>query len=199
MPVVSGLRELPSGRVAVELDGARWRTVPAEVLVRVRLGVGEELDRPRARELARELRRARAVDTALRAVSRREQSTAELDRRLRQRGFAPGLREETLNRLERVGLVDDERYAMRRAESLSERGQGDEAIRWRLERDGVARGDRREGRRRPAARAAACAARRGRAGHGAPDRAASSPAGASARTRSRRRLARSLRTRPEAR
>jgi regulatory protein len=137
MPVVSGLRELPSGRVAVELDGARWRTVPAEVLVRVRLGVGDELDRPRARELARELRRARAVDTALRAVSRREQSTAELDRRLRQRGFAPGLREETLNRLERVGLVDDERYAMRRAESLSERGQGDEAIRWRLERDGV--------------------------------------------------------------
>ncbi len=139
MPVVSGLRELPSGRVAVELDGARWRTVPAEVVVRVRLGVGEELDRSRARELARELRRARAVDTALRAVSRREQSTAELDRRLRQRGFAPGLREETLNRLEHVGLVDDERYAMRRAESLSERGQGDEAILWRLERDGVAR------------------------------------------------------------
>ncbi len=139
MPVVSGLRELPSGRVAVELDGARWRTVPAEVVVRLRLGVGEELDRSRARDLARELRRARAVDTALRAVSRREQSTAELDRRLRERGFAPGLREETLNRLEHVGLVDDERYALRRAESLSERGQGDEAILWRLERDGVTR------------------------------------------------------------
>lgn len=135
---VTGLRELRGGRVAVELDGARWRTVPAEVVVRVRLGVGEELDRPRVRELARELRRARAVDTALRAVSRREQSAAELDRRLRQRGFAPGIREETVNRLERVGLVDDERYAIRRAESLSERGHGDEAIRWRLERDGVA-------------------------------------------------------------
>ncbi len=139
MPVVSGLRALPSGRVAVELDGARWRTVPAEVVVRLRLGVGEELDRSRARDLARELRRARAVDIALRAVSRREQSTAELDRRLRERGFAPGLREETLNRLEHVGLVDDERYALRRAESLSERGQGDEAILWRLERDGVTR------------------------------------------------------------
>jgi regulatory protein len=138
MPVVTGLRELRGDRVAVELDGARWRTVPAEVVLRVRLGVGEELDRPRLRELARELRRARAVDVALRAVSRREQSAAELDLRLRHRGFAPGLREETLNRLERVGLVDDERYAMRRAESLSERGHGDEAIRWRLERDGVA-------------------------------------------------------------
>jgi regulatory protein len=138
VPVVTGLRELRGGRVAVELDGARWRTVPAEVVVRVRLGVGEALERPRLRELARELRRARAVDTALRAVSRREHSAAELELRLRDRGFAPGLREETLNRLERVGLVDDERYAMRRAESLSERGQGDEAIRWRLERDGVA-------------------------------------------------------------
>ncbi len=138
MPAVSGLRELRGGRIAVELDGARWRTIPADVVARVRLGVGEELDRSRLRELARELRRARAADTALRAVSRREQTSAELDRRLRSRGFAPGLREETLNRLERVGLVDDERYAMRRAESLSERGQGDEAIRWRLERDGVA-------------------------------------------------------------
>jgi regulatory protein len=139
MPVVTGLRELRGGRrVAVELDGARWRTIPAEVVVRVRLGVGEELERPRLRELARELRRARAVETALRAVSRREQSAAELDLRLQRRGFAPELREETLNRLEHVGLVDDERYAMRRAESLSERGQGDEAIRWRLERDGVA-------------------------------------------------------------
>lgn len=138
MPVVTGLRELRGGRVAVELDGARWRTVPADVVVRARLGVGEALERPRLRELARELRRARAVDTALRAVSRREQSSAELDRRLRRKGFAPGVREETLNRLEHVGLVDDERYALRRAESLAERGHGDEAIRWRLERDGVA-------------------------------------------------------------
>jgi regulatory protein len=137
VPVVTGLRELRGGRVAVELDGTRWRTVPADVVVRTRLGVGEVLERPRLRELARELRSARAVDAALRAVSRREQSSAELDRRLQRRGFAPGLREQTLNRLERVGLVDDERYAMRRAESLSERGHGDEAIRWRLERDGV--------------------------------------------------------------
>ena len=137
MPVVTGLRELGGGRVAVELDGARWRTLPLEVVVRVGLGAGEDLQRPRLRELARELRRARAVETALRAVARREQSSAEIERRLRRRGFAPGLREETLTRLESVGLVDDKRYALRRAESLADRGQGDEAIRWRLGRDGV--------------------------------------------------------------
>jgi SOS response regulatory protein OraA/RecX len=138
MTLVTGLRELRGGKVAVELDGARWRTLPIDVVARVRLDVGQELERPRLRELARELRRARAVDTALRAVSRREQPSAELDRRLRRRGFSPRLREETLHRLERAGLVDDERYALRRAESLADRGHGDEAIRWRLGRDGVA-------------------------------------------------------------
>ncbi len=137
MPFVSGLRELRGGRVAVELDGARWRTLPLDVVARVRLGVGEELDRPRLRELARELRRARAVDAALRALARREQSAAELDRRLRRRGVAPSLRSETVERLERAGLVDDERYALRRAESLAERGHGDASIAWRLARDGV--------------------------------------------------------------
>lgn len=138
MPVVSALRELRGGKVAVEVDGARWRTLPAEVVVRTRLRVGEELERPRLRELGRELRRARAVDTALRAVARREQSAAELDRRLEHRGIAPELREETVGRLEEVGLVDDGRFALRLAESLAERGHGDKAIRWRLERDGVA-------------------------------------------------------------
>jgi SOS response regulatory protein OraA/RecX len=50
---------------------------------------------------------------------------------------APADREEALETLERVGLVDDRRYAVRRAESLAERGHGDAAIRWRLEREGV--------------------------------------------------------------
>lgn len=138
MPVVSRLRELRGGRVAVELDGARWRTIPLDVATRARLAAGEELDRARLRELARELRRARAVDGALRAVARREQSAAELDRRLRRRRIAPSLRDETIGRLERAGLVDDERYALRRAESMAERGHGDAAVRWRLDRDGVA-------------------------------------------------------------
>lgn len=138
MPVVSGLRELRGGKVAVELDGVRWRVLPLEVVARVRLVMGEELDRLRLRELACELRRARALDGALRALGRREQSVAELDRRLERRGVAPALRAETVERLEQAGLVDDGRYALRQAESMAERGHGDAAIRWRLEQDGVA-------------------------------------------------------------
>ena len=137
MTVVTGLRELRGGKVAVELDGARWRTVPVDVVLRVGLGVGEELDRPRLRELARELRRARGFDLALRSVARSEQSSAVLRRRLERRGVVASVLDEAVGRLERVGLVDDERYALRRAESLAHRGHGDEAIRWRLGREGI--------------------------------------------------------------
>jgi SOS response regulatory protein OraA/RecX len=137
VPVVTSLRETRGGKVAVDLDGARWRTLPPEVVVRVRLGVGEELDRVRLRELARELRRARALDAGLRALSRRDLSSAALQRRLERRRVRPAERDEALGVLERAGLVDDERYAVRRAESLAARGQGDAAIRWRLGRDGV--------------------------------------------------------------
>jgi regulatory protein len=137
MPVVTGLRETRGGRIAVELDGARWRTFAPDVIARVRVGVGEVLDRPRLRELARERRRVRARETAVRAVARRDQSSAELRRRLERRGVARDDREEAVKALERVGLVDDRRYAARRAESLAERGHGNAAIRWRLEREGV--------------------------------------------------------------
>jgi SOS response regulatory protein OraA/RecX len=137
MPTVTRLRETRGGRIAVELDGARWRTFSPEVVARVRLGVGEVLDRVRLRELARERRRVRAVETALRAVARRDQSSAELRRRLDGRHVAPADREKALGALERAGLVDDGRYAVRRAESLAERGHGDAAIRWRLEREGI--------------------------------------------------------------
>ena len=137
MAVVTGLRETRGGRVAVELDGARWRTLPVEVVVRVRLATGEELDRPRLRELARELRRNRAVSSALWAVSRRDLSSQRLRERLQRRGIPSTEREEALGALERAGFVDDARYATRRAASLADRGHGDAAIRWRLEGEGV--------------------------------------------------------------
>lgn len=137
MAVVTGLRETRGGRVAVELDGVRWRTLPVEVVARVQLATGEELDRPRLRELARELRRTRAVSSALRAVSRRDLSSQRLRERLQHRGIPPTEREEALGAVQRAGFVDDARYASRRAGSLADRGHGDAAIRWRLEGEGV--------------------------------------------------------------
>jgi regulatory protein len=137
MAVVTALRDARGGRIAVELDGERWRTLPLEVVARVGLAPGEELDRSRLRALARELRRARALDSALRTVTRRDVSSQRLRERLARRHVPPAQRDEAVGALDRAGFVDDARYACGRAASLADRGHGDAAIRWRLEDEGV--------------------------------------------------------------
>jgi SOS response regulatory protein OraA/RecX len=135
VPSVTGLRAR-RGRVAVELDGSPWRTVPVEVAARAGLAAGLELDRPRLRLIRRELRRHEALDAAARALRSRELSKRALTERLAGRvGDAAGA--EAVATLERVGLVDDGRLADARARALAERGYGDEAIRHDLVRRGL--------------------------------------------------------------
>ena len=53
-------------------------------------------------------------------------------------GVAGDARADALETLERIGYVDDARFAARRAATLAARGYGDEAIRHRLAGDGIA-------------------------------------------------------------
>ncbi len=78
-----------------------------------------------------------AVEQALRALRFRDRSAAELDTRLEQRGVAADEREHALETLERIGYVDDERFARTRAEQLAARGSGDALIRHDLEGRGL--------------------------------------------------------------
>jgi SOS response regulatory protein OraA/RecX len=137
MPVVTALRSAGRAKVAVELDGRRWRTLPLEAVVRAGLAVGSELDRSRARTLARERRRLAALHVAASALGRRDRSTHDLRGRLERRGIGPAERERTIDTLVRAGAVDDARFAQARAEALAERGYGDAAIGHDLERSGV--------------------------------------------------------------
>ncbi len=136
-PTVTGLRERPRGRVEVELDGAAWRVLPADVVVRAGLAAGRRLDRDTARVLARELRRAGALARATRALAARDRSRRAIEGRLERAGVPAATRTEALGTLERAGLVDDVRVARSRAESLAARGYGDAAIRSDLEREGI--------------------------------------------------------------
>ena len=79
-----------------------------------------------------------AVETALRALRAHDRSAAELDARLEQRGVGAAERADALATLERIGYVDDARFARSRAELLAERGSGDALIRHDLERRGIA-------------------------------------------------------------
>jgi SOS response regulatory protein OraA/RecX len=133
-PTVTALRERKRGRVAVELDGRPWRILPADAVVRAGLGVGRRLDRPTARDLARELRRARALAQATRLLAASGRSLREVEQRLSRARHSGAAREEAVGTLERAGVLDDSRLAERRAEVLARRGFGDAAIRADLRR-----------------------------------------------------------------
>jgi SOS response regulatory protein OraA/RecX len=127
-PTVTGLRERERGRVAVELDGRSWRVLPVDAVVRAGLAVGRDLDRPAARDLAREVRRARALAAATRALAAGDRSQATLERRLARAGHSANAREEAVAALGEAGIIDDVRVAENRAALLARRGYGDAAI-----------------------------------------------------------------------
>jgi regulatory protein len=142
VPRVTALTAAPSGtHVRVELDGAQWRRLPLEVVVRVGLASGAELGRGDLRALRRELRRAEAVDAATQALVHRDRSRATLLARLRAAGIAPWAAAEALETLERAGIVDDGRFARSRAAALAARGSGDALIQDELRSAGVSESD----------------------------------------------------------
>jgi regulatory protein len=69
------------------------------------------------------------IELAARSLHYRDRSRNELDARLARAGIAADARADALDTLERVGYVDDERFAAARAAALAARGYGDEAIR----------------------------------------------------------------------
>ena len=137
MRIVTALHPERRDRVRVDLDGEPWRTLPATAVVSAGLRVGGALDRERARELGRSLRRIEALDAAGKALSHRDRSTAELEARLEQRGVRPSDRAAAVETMARLGYVDDGRMAADRARNMASRGFGDEAIRFDLEGRGI--------------------------------------------------------------
>jgi SOS response regulatory protein OraA/RecX len=136
--IVTGLRERKRNRVAVELDGRAWRVLPTDAVVRAGLTLGRPLDRSTARELAREVRRAKALAAATRSLAASDRSERALEQRLARAGHSAAARGEAIASLARAGVIDDARLAESRAELLARRGYGDAAIRADLRRRQIA-------------------------------------------------------------
>ena len=77
------------------------------------------------------------LDVAARALRHRDRSRREVEERLAKAGVDEGRRADALETLERVGYVDDQRFAGARAGALADRGYGDEYIRHELGRQGI--------------------------------------------------------------
>jgi len=77
------------------------------------------------------------IEVAARSLRHRDRSRSEVDERLAKAGVGEEERAEALERLRRLGYVDDGRFAADRATALAGRGQGDAAIRFDLQGRGV--------------------------------------------------------------
>jgi regulatory protein len=84
-----------------------------------------------------EPQRPEALAVATRALARREHSRRSLRERLLRARVSTEEADEVVEELLRLGLLDDGRFARERARVLAERGKGDAAIRFELDREGV--------------------------------------------------------------
>jgi regulatory protein len=78
------------------------------------------------------------IEIAARALQHRDRSRRDLEERLARAGIDEDQRHDALEALERVGYVDDGRFAGARAGALADRGYGDEFIRHDLREHGIA-------------------------------------------------------------
>jgi regulatory protein len=78
-----------------------------------------------------------AVDRAVKALARRDHSSASLKEKLLRAGVPDDASEHAIDTLARAGYVDDMRFALDRAEHLAAKGYGDEWIRGDLEGQGA--------------------------------------------------------------
>jgi regulatory protein len=83
--------------------------------------------------------RPSALDLAVGSLQAHDRSRSDVEARLARAGVAPDEVGETLATLERLGYLDDGRYARARAEELAHKGYGDEWIRHDLHEHGVER------------------------------------------------------------
>lgn len=125
------------GRVALYADGAFVMSLHPDVFAASGLSVGSQIDEDALRELsdAAELREAR--ERALSMLSRQDYTAAGLRDRL-MRHVSEEAAGQAVERMQELGLIDDERYAARFAQELSERRHyGAARIRQELRRRGV--------------------------------------------------------------
>ena len=124
-------------RVNVYLDGQYAFALPA--LDAARLGMGEYLDDDAIARLQTQDERQKAYDRALRFLSFRPRSQAEVRRNLLAAGLDAELVEATLARLAAQGYLDDAEFARFWVENRQQfRPKGSVALRGELRQRGVA-------------------------------------------------------------
>lgn len=104
-------QKLRADRVNVHVDGEFRLALAAELVATEHLHVGDEVDEARLAALGAKDGGWKARDAALSLLSHRARSAAELQRRLKRKGFEAETAEQTVERLGELGMVDDTAFA----------------------------------------------------------------------------------------
>ena len=112
------------GTVRLELDGARFGVVPADLIAAEGLSPGQTLA-PAVRErLSAAADVEAAFRTGLRVLELRPYARADLGRRLQRKGHPRAAVQVALERLLTLGLLNDELYARNYVQTRAARGRG---------------------------------------------------------------------------
>jgi regulatory protein len=137
-PVDDGTaRPRRSRPVALRLDGKGWLRAEPEALAELRLAEGDEVDDTRRAELEAALTGVRARRFVVRSLAARMQSTAELKRKLANRGIPDDVAHDAIEQAARYGYVDDEALAGQLARGMRARGYGRRRAEEKLRRRGL--------------------------------------------------------------
>jgi regulatory protein len=112
------------GYLVVDLDRARYASLPLEVVHQLGLSVGAEVGADLADRLKRAADVEAAYTVAARLLAMRPRSVYEVLARLRERGHNPSAAAEAVGRLETAGVLDDATYARHFARVRAPRGHG---------------------------------------------------------------------------
>ena len=126
-------------KIHISVDGEYTMTVDAVFWYSLGIPNKSEIDEEELAELKRSVNSRRAYNKAIDLISRREHSRKELITKLSQRGYAD-VAEETADKLEERGYLDDERFAGMFADELkNRRGFGKRRISQELYLKGIDR------------------------------------------------------------
>jgi regulatory protein len=112
------------GYVIVQVDGARYASLPAEVAGGLGLKAGLEVEGELLERLKRAADDEAAYQVAVRLLAMRPRSVYELLAKLRERGHNPGAAAAAVGRLEAAGVLSDETFAQHFARVRASRGHG---------------------------------------------------------------------------
>ncbi|MFV0498030.1 MAG: regulatory protein RecX [Candidatus Fimivivens sp.] len=136
--IISDVRQTKRGRISVYADGDFLFAIEKECWQRAGFCVGETVDEETLDTLLRQSREQEAKRRALNMLSARSYTAQTLTRRLAEKTDAQAART-AVSRMEELGLVDDEDYALRCARDLFNlRRFAPRRIRYELQKRGIA-------------------------------------------------------------